>query len=659
MCGISGIFFFGNQASPIVPALTRMSWAMRSRGPDDEGYAVLPADGPITDCFGLTTPTDARAGLRPIESMADRPARLGLAHRRLSIIDLSSAAHQPMRDETGRYRLVFNGEIYNYESVRSDLIARGVKFRTKSDTEVVLNAYIEWGADALKRFNGDFALAIWDQREQKLFCARDRVGIKPFYYVLSDQHFIFGSDIKTILASGLHAPVPDPVGLPLAMTFGIATRPLTAFRGIRSLEQGHWMVIDRDGSMESQRYWRLPTNQRDTKMTPETAVELAEDQIRAAVKRRLVADVPVSTFMSGGIDSTLVTAFASKMHPGITAITLGFDSDIQELNEVEEAKATAAMHPITHVIEHVTPDSCLDDIDLWIEGYEEPAHFLAANHVIGKIVRDHGCKVALNGLGGDELFAGYTRYGQVSQWKTLRRFSAAAPILERFGGRRGLRIADAMRAKTADRFHTATARNLLDSQIRQIFSPDFLETSTPFNAADITHDLYASDVIFHDAIDAISYMDLINYVGNHHVHRVDQFLMMQSVEGRFPLLDHELIEAAATIPAEILLRGGEKKWVLRSLAKGRIAPQSLRMKKKGFGLPLAQWMKGPLKDRIVSSLDRLETREEIQPDGIRDLRRRHAQGRLSHNKIWHLVALELWFQRFIDAPQSQSTPHGL
>ncbi len=647
MCGIAGILMMNHQAVALASALVHMSWAMRSRGPDGEGYTLLSPDGKLIDCFGDSTLMSSRSGKRELSLTNDMPCSMGMAHRRLAIIDLSPDGHQPMQDDSNRYRIVFNGEIYNYQELRSELIGNGVRFKSQSDTEVVLQAFIKWGAKCLDRFNGDFAIAIWDNQQRSLFCARDRIGIKPLYYCLNTSSFIFGSDIKTILASGLVPATPDSVGLPLAMTFGIAPRPKTAFENIYALEQGHWMTIDAYGACHKEQYWRIPTGIRNPKMRAEAAVELAEHHIKKSIQRRLVADVPVSTFMSGGVDSTLVTSIASDLSPGITAFTLGFDSSLGELNEIEEAVDTAQMCDVNHIIETVTPESCLNNIDTWVDGYEEPFYSLAANHVMSSVAKRHNHKVVLNGLGGDEIFAGYDRFGRISQWKALKKLSFVSSLITG-SSRKFQRISNVMDSKTACDFHTSVFRNLFDGDIRCIFSDSFL-SSEPFIAKDITHELYASKTKFQDPIDALVYMDLMNYVGNHHVHRVDQFLMMNSIEGRFPLLDHELIEAAATIPSHILMKNGVKKWVLRQIARGRISPKCLAMKKKGFSLPLAQWMQGPLKNMIESSLDALEQRPGINPQGIQALRKRYDQNKFNDSGLWHLVNLELWFQRFIDS----------
>jgi len=647
MCGIAGIMSLTQKPQRQLTHLVAMTQAMRHRGPDDEGYIAVGSDGRIRQLIGEDTPLSVRsrfANSELVTSALDDSFTLTIGHRRLSILDLSSAGHQPMQDSSGRYWIVFNGEIYNFKNLRTELQRLGHRFRTNSDTEVILEAYNQWQEACLARFNGDFAFAIWDKQQRSLFCARDRIGIKPFYYILNNEHFIFASDIKTLIASGVYRPEPDPQGLYLAMAFGIAPRPITAFKDIRALEHAHWMRIHADGRIEKYRYWQVPLGSQDYTMTEDDAIGQLEECIHRAVARRLIADVPVGTFMSGGIDSTTISAIAARHHPGIKAFTLGYQDDASEMDEVAEAEATAHMHSMQHIIERVDPDSSLLDLAAWIRGYEEPFYSLAANYEISKLVKANQVTVVLNGLGGDELFAGYGyyRYHQIPRLPWLNQilcFSARLPATKLT---KGLAL---LAAQTPDRLHTLLFRQAGDEELRKLLSPSLCPEA---DTQDIIHDLYAKNLEFSDNIEAFSYMDLMNYIGNHHVHRVDQFTMAHSIEGRFPYLDHELIETACRIPSRLKVRRGEQKYVLRRVAERYIAPGCLTMKKKGFGLPLEQWMRGPLKPFINTILDRLRQRAEVQADTVSVWYKSYEKNRISPSRIWHLVALELWFEQFID-----------
>jgi len=631
-----------------------MNEQMRNRGPDDEGYISVDCNGRITDYIGLDTPDAVRLNF-PYSNLVsrsfDHKKILVMGHRRLSILDISPSGHQPMSCPRGRYSIVFNGEIYNFKEIRADLVKSGYSFKSTSDTEVILAAYAEWKEECLQRFNGDFAFAIWDNKDKSLFCARDRVGIKPFYYILDDEKLIFGSDIKTLIASGLYRPEPDPQGLYLAMAFGISPRPITAFKGITALEQAHWMRVDCNGRIKKERYWKIPVGIQDHKMQKGDAVDLLEEQLERSIRRRLVADVSVGTFMSGGIDSTTISALAAKQHPGIKAFTLGYQNDAPELDEVLQAEATARLHPMEHIVARVNQEESLCDLSAWVSGYEEPFYSLAANFVISKLVKENNVTVVLNGLGGDELFAGYSyhRYHRIPQLGWLNSVTRHAKLIPNEKFSRALQMVG---SKSPDRLHTLLFRQAGDRELRKLFSPSMQpRLETP----DLLHHLYAKGVKFEDTLEAFSYMDLMNLIGNHHVHRIDQFTMAHSVEGRFPLLDHELVEAAFQIPSKLKISGNQQKYVLRKVAEKYIAKECLLMKKKGFGLPLAQWMQGSLKPLVEKSLAQLSQRPEVNGAVISNMYKDYQLNRIPPTRIWHLVALELWFQKFID-PGRQSIP---
>lgn len=646
MCGIAGIFELAQASVRQLPHVAAMTRAMRHRGPDDEGYVAV-IEGQVRHFVGAETPSAVRSRFRvsPLVSQAfEHRSILAMGHRRLSILDISPAGHQPMSDPRGRYWIVYNGEIYNFREIRVELELLGHRFKTGSDTEVILASYGEWQENCLSRFNGDFAFAIWDNEEQSLFCARDRIGIKPFYYTLDHERFIFASDIKTIIASGLYCPEPDPHGLYLAMAFGISPRPITAFRGVRALEQAHWMRVNRDGSVKKCRYWSVPVGSQDYSMTEAGAVGQLEEQLHRAVKLRLVADVPVGTFMSGGIDSTTISAIAAQYHPGIKAFTLGYQNDASDLDEVSQAEATSRLHSMQHIVERVDPISVLKDLTDRVKNYEEPAYGLGANYTISKLAKNNKVTVVLNGLGGDELFAGYAYYRYASR----PRFGWLHPLtglVNLLGNKKISRGVSLFTAQTADHLHTMLFSQADDNKLRNLFKSSL---HPPEGIQDFLHNLYVKDMVFGDTVEAFGYMDLMNYIGNHHVHRLDQFTMAHSIEGRFPFLDHNLVELAYSIPSHLKMRGREQKYILRRVAEKYIATECLLMKKKGFGLPLKQWMRGPLKPLVIDSLQKLSQRSEVNGDAISLWCQAYEKNSFPHSWIWHLVILELWFQQFID-----------
>jgi asparagine synthase (glutamine-hydrolysing) len=649
MCGIAGILHLGDGERRQTEPLHRMTGSMVRRGPDDEGFVLFRSDGSARTFGGDDTPEggpDTRSvpgyPNRHIRSAHEEPSRVALGHRRLSVVDLTGHGHQPMVTADGRYWIVYNGEIYNHREIAGELSRDGVHLHGRSDTEVLLNAFARWGEACLSRFNGMFAFAIWDTRENELFCARDRIGIKPFYYTWQDGQFIFASDIKALLASGLYKPRPDMEGVSLAMALGMAPRPKTAFADVVALEQAHWMRVRADGHISRQRYWSIPVGTQDHAMNESDAVALLEEQLVRAVRRRLVADVPVGTFMSGGIDSTTISALAAGLHPGIQAFTLGYEDTAPEMDEVPQAEATARMCPMSHVVHRIDPAETLVDLEAWIDGYEEPHHNISPTHAISKLARDRGVTVVLNGLGGDELFAGYHWYAHARIWQMLRSFSPIVCALSRLIGGRSAYACRISRARSADRLHTVEFMKGSDRVRQAVLSGP---GTVNVNTVEWVHDAYARDQVFEDALEALSYMDLMNYIGNHYVHRVDQFTMAHSIEGRFPFLDHELVEAAMRIPTRWRLRGKTPKYVLRRVAARHIAPECLSMLKKGFGLPLRQWMDGPLAPIVQRKLSLLKEREYVNATALDDL---IEACRVDRTPLWHWVMLEMWFERFID-----------
>ena len=659
MCGIAGIINFYNSETTLGVPLLKMTKQMTSRGPDDEGFVLFTADGSISSFYGDDSQLPSDGGTpdfpgfptQHIRSAVTQKSQVALGHRRLSIVDLSPFGHQPMASSDLRFWIVFNGEVYNFLEIAESLKKEGVVLRSSSDTEVVLQSYVLWGNSCLKLFNGMFAFAIWDNEKKELFCARDRIGIKPFYYTILNNKFIFASNIKTIIASGLYQPTPDMEGLYLAMAFGIAPRPKTAFKNVVALEQAHWIKVNAaTGRIEKERYWFIPVGTQDHNMSEADAISLLEERLSTAIKYRLVADVPVGTFMSGGIDSTIISAMASKIQPGIKAFTLAYESNASEFNEVKQARATATLYHMQHIVETVRPEESLQYLDKWIDGYEEPYYSLPANFVISKIVKNNKVTVVLNGLGGDELFAGYSYYKFAPYYTWLKHIGKLFKFIEHISilrkNNRIERMFQLLQASTPDRLHTALFVKTSDFDLQRLFAVRELKK---FNTIDYLHDLYVKKSLhFEDAIEAMSYMDIMNYIGNHHVHRVDQFTMAHSIEARFPFLDHNLVEAAFKIPSRYKLRGRIHKYILRKLAAKYIAPECLSMKKKGFALPLKQWMQGPLSSLVKKKLSSLKQRDIFVHDYINECLNRFESGDYNVTHTWHLTMLEMWFERFIE-----------
>ena len=649
MCGIAGIINFNEKMRPS-GFLKQMTNAMKHRGPDDEGFILVDNQGKCKTFFGEDTPTVIKnnssfpySPQSNITSEQSYLSQVGLGHRRLSIIDLSPHGHQPMSTEDGRYWIVYNGEVYNYKEIRNKLITQGELFASDSDTEVILKAFRRWGPNCLQFFNGMWAFAIWDNIEKKLFCARDRIGIKPFYYYLTNDFFLFASDIKTLIASGLYHADPNWEGIYHNMSLHCTPRPMTSFKGVLALEQAHWMSITPQKDIYKQRYWHIPVGEIDHKKSEGQWLDEITHTLRKSVKRRLISDVPVGTFMSGGIDSTTVSAIAAQEHPGIKAFTLGYENTVQELDEVPQAEATANMWPMQHIVKTIYPESCINYISEMVRKYEEPYFHLSPGFMISQLVKQNDVKVVLNGLGGDELFCGYGRQNWFADWSKVHHLSKFIDLIPNV--RPGINyFKNIAKAKDIFEIYLTGYSIFNETEKKELFLD---ANAKEWNTPSVFKELYnLKSLPFEDHIEALDYMDIINYIGNHHVYRNDQFTMHFSLEGRFPFLDHELVELACRTPSKFKVSNGVEKYILRKVAKDLIHPSCLEMKKKGFTLPVANWMKGCLRDTVNEKTDNLKRRNIFSARKINAIINNFYTEKESSRQLWFLVMLENWLEEF-------------
>ncbi len=639
MCGIAGIIEFAKSAYH-VDAIKNMTNSMQHRGPNDEGFLLFSnfaasfyGDNSAENIQQLNLPYTPK---EHIDSAQDIKSNIAFGFKRLSIIDLSYHAHQPMCDTDQKFWIIFNGEIYNYKEIRAELISLNHTFYSNSDTEVVLKAYMEWGEKSLEKFNGMFAYSILDTVKNEIFLARDRMGIKPLYYYHENDRFIFGSTMKSIIDSKLYTPEINWEGLWQNYTFSIAQRPNTCFSKIVALEPAHFLKIKLfSGKILKNKYWDIPTGVQDFSLTEKKAISLLEEALYTSIEYRLHADVEVGTFMSGGIDSTTIAAIASKLHPNIKAFTLGFNTNFPEYNEVTQAKETVAINSINHIVHYANPNEVIDNIKTIVRGYEEPYHHLPANYVLSKIVADHKVKVVLNGLGGDELFAGYDYYNKVKWWKIMKNMSS---IFKLFPNNINERLDTAKKIASYNniaQFYTHFHTTYSDLDNQKLF------INKQYNTGNTIENLYINTKEFTDSIEALNYYNLKSYIGNHHTRTIDQFTMNFSIEGRFPFLDHQLIELAFKIPSKYKIKNGSQKYILRQIARKHIAPSCLTMQKKGFGLPLEYWYTTDLKDFAIDTLALLKNRHFFNNNEIDTIVKNN-----NVRKIWHLVMTELWLQEF-------------
>jgi asparagine synthase (glutamine-hydrolysing) len=639
MCGIAGFVerdSDGRQLPDRAIVLDRMCRIIEHRGPDDQG------------------------------TMVDGAVALGM--RRLSIIDLAGG-HQPMTTPDGDVTIVFNGEIYNYRELFKELETRGHRFQTRSDTESILRCYREFGEDCVQHLRGMFAFAIWDAPLRKLFVARDRAGEKPLYYTTTAAGtFVFGSELKCLLEHPEVKREINPEALDAYLTFGYVPDPLSIFNGIHKLPPGHFLTFS-DGNLQVQQYWDFPDETNESLDYSECLEELRR-LLKESVRMRLVSDVPLGAFLSGGVDSsTIVALMAQEMSEPVKTFSIGFAED--SYNELKYARVVAKHFGTDHRELIVTPDVChvIDEL-LW--HFDEPFadQSVIPTYYVSKLAREH-VKVALSGDGGDELFAGYTRYAidrkrqgfeylpRVVRQRFIKSLSQRLPH-----GARGRNYLYNVSQDPVERYIDSISvfTNLVKSDL---YSEDFLGTLRRYHPAAALYREFATRVRSGDAIDRLLYLDSKTYLPGDILTKVDRMSMAVSLEARVPLLDHVLIEFVARMPSSWKMRGLESKFIFKEAVKGLVPDEILNRPKQGFGVPIATWINDQLRERIDDTLSEQRTRQRgfIRPEYIDVLRGEHNRGRRDHSQaLWTVLMFELWCRTYVDhalnaspSPPTEST----
>lgn len=626
MCGICGIVDFGS--APIdEEVLWSMTRTLRHRGPDDEGVELL---GPA-----------------------------GLGQTRLSIIDLSSAGHQPMQSQDGRVTLVYNGEIYNFPRLREQLETEGVAFRGRSDTEVVLKAYVRWGTDAFSMFEGMFALAIWDAASQQLHLARDRFGIKPLYHYSLSSGLVFGSEIKALLASRRLRRRLNWHALHEYLYYGNALGPNTLFGGVVRLLPGHYLTLDRDGSVTSA-YWSVEAVEPVTDDL-EQATAVVRQRLETAVKEHLISDVPVGVFLSGGIDSSAVTAFASRHYTGrLKTYSVGFDFD-KGVNELPKARKVAERLETEHTELHLAGGDMADVIQQLIRCHDEPFGD-AANIPLYLLCRElkGSVKVVLQGDGGDEIFAGYRRYNVLCYerfWRWIAQISVALPTF-RTGGLpydRAMRFFQAMgHPDPAMRLALLMTEEPCNKPPTRVFSDEarrMLQNHDPFGRYRGMHKRLSQ----FDAVQRSLYTDTQVLLPDTFLEKVDKPTMAHSIEVRVPMLDANLTSYVMGLPSNLKVRSGQKKWILRRALRGIVPDAILDGPKTGFGVPYGYWLRKPLADYTREVLlDPAADRWDLFDRGALALcLEEHTSGRKNNGfLLYKLLNLAIWHHAYLNGPSS-------
>jgi asparagine synthase (glutamine-hydrolysing) len=624
MCGLAGKLASSSDAPVDRQLLEAMADSMTHRGPDADGFYV--GEG------------------------------VGLAHRRLSIVDVA-AGQQPLANEDGTVWVAFNGEIYNFAALRTDLEGLGHRFRTHSDTEVIVHAYEEWGAGCVQRFRGMFAFAVWDARARRLLLARDRLGIKPLYYTqLPDGALVFGSEIKAVLED----PAVDrswcPESLDAYLTLLYVPCPATIYRSIRKLPPGHVLVAER-GVLRVDKYWDLEfTGTGDPRREREYLEEL-DALLTESVRMRLISEVPLGAFLSGGIDSATVVAYmASVSDAPVRASSVGFAD--RAFNELDKARRVAdhlgcdlSTELVTPRVEELLPRLAWHCDEPFGDSSAVPTYYVSA-------AARQRVTVALSGDGGDELWAGY-QWHRVEWWESQvrgRLGRAGCDVAAKLGhllplsakGARSLRHLGLAPDDACARKH---GYQQFDDRTKQALYSGDLSAATrhadPFASFRRAYAACQSP----DPLDRVMFVDVKTYLADDILAKVDKMSMAVSLEARVPLLDHKLVEFAARVPSSLKLRRGTSKYLLRQVLERRVPARLLKGPKHGFTAPIGEWLRGPLKSLGSGLLldGRLRERGLFQPSAVARLWHEHQSGRRDHrHRLWSLLMLELWFRQFAD-----------
>ncbi len=625
MCGVNGVFWYrGGRAD--VEVVRAQARAQRHRGPDDAGVW---AEGPVA-----------------------------LGHRRLSIVDLSPGGHQPLANEDDTVHVVFNGELYNWPEVMPQLRARGHRFRGRSDTEMLLHLWEERGAELVTELRGMFAFGLYDSRRRTLLLARDRVGKKPLYWHDDGRRIVFASELKSLLADPSVPRDPDPAAVADYLTFGYVPAPGSILAGIRKLPAGHRLLCDEQGP-RVERYWELPLTT-DYSLSEADAVEGLRERLREAVRVRLMSDVPLGAFLSGGIDSSAVVALMAQVSSTrVKTFSIGFeDADFSELSHAREV----AEHLGTEHHELVVRPRALDLLPRLVWGLDEPfadASMIPTFHV-SQMARSL-VTVALSGDGGDEAFAGYTTYTFA---RSYARFDVLPPALRQLMalpgallpsdhplGRRLRRIG----MRSADR-HREVMSHFPPRELRAMLSPAMREAVRGHESWAPARALHARAARGLGELAALPAMDALTYMIDDVLVKVDRTSMMNSLETRAPLLDHHVLEWAARMPFKYKLRGDVSKWVLRECVRPLLPPAILARGKQGFGVPLERWFAGDF-GRLAREVlldDRTRARGWLSPAALaRLLAGEDLRDELRAKRVYTLVCLELWARGMLDRPRGE------
>jgi asparagine synthase (glutamine-hydrolysing) len=633
MCGIVGFLTHQAVNIPGEGVLRAMRDTLIHRGPDDSGEFIRPLDdgGPF----------------------------VFLGHRRLSIIDLTGG-RQPLSNENGMIWVIFNGEIYNFQELRNQLGALGHQFKTNSDTEVIAHAYEEYGENCLQHFNGMFAIGIWDEPRRRLFLARDRLGKKPLYYSLMNDTFLFASELKALLVYPCFSKKVDPLSFAKYLFFEYIPSPHTIFGDARKLPPASYLIWQKEG-VKIKEYWS-PFNSEDKEKhlsEPEAESRMIE-LLRESVKRRLISDVPLGVFLSGGIDSSTIAALAQEEVPGkIKTFSIGFEDP--SFDESAYALLASKYLGTEHHEQTMTPKDLINLVPSLADILDEPMAdaSILPTYLLSKFTREH-VKVALGGDGGDELFAGYPTYLAhkcAKQYEFL--LGKVHPIVGFFGNL--LPVSDhnisfdfKVKKFLSGIGYPDVIRNFIwlgsfsFPELERVLSP---ETNTQVDRSRLAEEITSYEKGFpsNDKTALLQYLDLKLYLQDDILVKVDRASMACSLEVRAPFLDYKLVEFVMDLPSSLKLRRFTTKYILKKGMKRSLPKEVIQRSKKGFGVPIAKWIKGPLKELFgdMLSYDRMRREKFLNPGYVESVLQDHISNKRDNRKqLWTLLVWELWVNRY-------------
>jgi asparagine synthase (glutamine-hydrolysing) len=656
MCGITGILQYAQTSQAVDESLVvRMRDTLAHRGPDDVGVFV------------------------------NQDRRVGLGFRRLSIVDLSPAGHQPMFSPDKSVAIIFNGEIYNHLVVRKELEAKGYRYRSRSDTETIIYAYQEYGVDFVHKLLGMFALALWDEKKQRLVIARDRVGIKPVYYTFASGNFVFGSEVKALLQHPYVHRELNEEALDHYLTFLVPPAPMTLFKDIYKLEPGHLMIVGTDGYIRKEQYWdSIPNSQQPSididgtpiaqsklvssgePMTEDSCVATIRSLLKQSIKDRMMSDVPFGVFLSGGVDSsTNVALMAELMDRPVDTFSVGF-KDLEKYNELGYARQIAQQFKTNHheiIIDH---RDAFDFLPKLVHHQDEPLAdpVCIPLYFVSKLARENGTIVVQVGEGSDEQFAGYSWmlrelkfYDTV--WKAYRAmptfakaliYNMAHAVLER---RHSYLALDYIRkAYRGEELFWGGAINFTETHKKQLLNGRRIQGSqTPHEFVHQWHQHVLGVDPGADYLKRMAYVEFKHRLPELLLMRVDKISMATSIEARVPFLDHRLVEYSMTIPRALKLKNNEPKYLLKKAVEGILPPNIIYRKKQGFAAPVAEWLRNEwspfLEDKLMNST--LTKRGHLQKDFISAMIGQHRdRTRDAGQNLWNLLNLTMWHEQWIE-----------